>query len=82
MAEPNIIEALPAEDLAQIKAILLGYRADGVERPLLPLDVDVDGDGICDSFGLDEHDEVVIVSGVTLENTVYVSEGDDVGGDA
>lgn len=72
---------LLAEDLAEIKAILLQHRADGAAAPLLPLDVDLDGDGKTDAFGLDENDEVVVVSGVNLEHTVYRSDGDDVKGE-
>ena len=71
--------SLTDEDREVIRAALLAERAAGVAVPLLPADVDVDGDGIVDSFGLDENDEVVVVSGVALEHTVYVSEGDDVG---
>lgn len=78
MATP--ITDLPAEDYAEIRSILLGYRADGVERPLLPTDFDVDGDGTADCFGLDEHDELVYVTAASLTDTVYVSEGDDRGG--
>jgi hypothetical protein len=66
------------EDLVVIKGILLQYREEGVENPLLPLDVDIDGDGIADAYGLDENDEVILVSGCKLEDTVYVSDGDDV----
>lgn len=66
------------EDRDEIKSILLQWRSEGVENPLLPMDVDVDGDGIVDSFGLDENDEVVVVLGKPLEETVYVSEGDDI----
>lgn len=69
---------LADEDRAAIKAVLIAERDRGVAVPLLPADVDVDGDGIVDSFGLDENGEVIIVSGVHLEHTVYLSEGDDV----
>lgn len=68
---------LTDEDRACIRGVLLGWRADGVERPLVPLDVDIDGDGVVDAFGLDDHDEVVLVSGATLGDTVYRSDGDD-----
>lgn len=66
------------EDVTTIRDILLQWKAEGVANPLLPADVDIDGDGIVDSFGLDENDEVIIVSGAKLEDTVYVSEGDDI----
>ena len=66
------------EDRDAIKQVLLMYRAEGNPNPLLPADVDLDGDGIVDSFGLDENDEVVVVRGRKLDETVYVSDGDDV----
>lgn len=66
------------DDVDAIKGILLQWRSEGVEKPLLPMDVDVNGDGIVDSFGLDENDEVVVVTGTPLEGTVYLSEGDDI----
>lgn len=69
--------SLTPEDREAIRAILLAEREAGVATPLLPADVDVDGDGIVDSFGLDADDNVVIVPGVDLEHTLYVSEGDD-----
>lgn len=68
---------LTAEDRDAIKAVLIMYRDGGNPNPLLPADVDLDGDGIVDSFGLDENDEVIVVRGQKLEETVYVSEGDD-----
>lgn len=70
---------LTAEDREIIRAALLAERAAGVASPLIPADVDLDGDGTADSFGLDENDEVVIVSGARLADTVYESDGDDVG---
>jgi len=69
---------LSKEDRDVIRDILLGYREEGESVPLLPLDVDLDGDGITDAWGLDENDEVVLVSGQKLKDTVYVSDGDDI----
>lgn len=69
---------LPREDYRAIRDILRGYRANGIERPLLPSDVDIDGDGTADCYGLDENDELIYVKSA-LEETVYVSDGDDVG---
>ena len=74
MADTN----LTPEDEAAVKAILLQWREAGNENPLLPADVDLDGDGTHDSFGLDENGNVIVVSGVTLSDTVYVSDGDDI----
>ena len=70
---------LATEDRECIRGILQAQAQAGSERPLLALDVDVDGDGIVDAWGLDEAGEVVLVSGVNLADTDYVSEGDDVG---
>ena len=69
---------LSTEDREAIQGILTTWRDEGVENPLLPMDVDVDGDGIVDSWGLDAAGNVVVVSGASLEDTVYVSEGDDI----
>lgn len=69
---------LPKEDRALIKQILVGYREEGNEHPLLPLNVDLDGDGITDAWGLDDNDDVVLVSGRPLAETVYVSDGNDI----
>lgn len=65
-------------DAAVVKQILLAEKASGNKNPLLPLDVDIDGDGIVDSFGLDENDNVIVVYGKPLEETLYVSDGDDI----
>ncbi|QGJ95263.1 hypothetical protein QDA11_gp43 [Microbacterium phage Jayden] len=65
-------------DRSVIKGILEQWRESGVLNPLLPMDVDVDGDGIVDAWGLDAEGEVIFVSGASLPYTVYESEGDDV----
>lgn len=72
------------EDAAAIKAILLQWKSEGNPNPLLPADVDIDGDGIVDSFGLDENNNVIVVSGTKLEDTVYVADGEqsEDGGDS
>ena len=72
------------EDAAAIKAILLQWKSEGNPNPLLPADVDIDGDGIVDSLGLDENNNVIVVSDTKLEDTVYVAEGEqsEDGGDS
>lgn len=65
------------EDVSVIRDILLREKSEGNPNPLLPADVDLDGDGTADSFGLDVNDQVIVVPGVRLENTLYESEGDD-----
>lgn len=72
MAEP----VLPDEDRDAIRDVLLNWRLQGIENPLLPSDVDEDGDGIVDSWGLDENDQVVFVRSRPLEDTVFQSDGD------
>jgi len=69
---------LSTEDREAIQGILNTWRASGVENPLLPMDVDVDGDGIVDSWGLDAFGNVVVVSGKHVSETVFESTGDDI----
>lgn len=75
--ETSAASQLNREDYATIKQILLQWKTEGVENPLLPSDVDVDGDGIVESYGLDENDNVILVRGAALTDTVYLSDGDD-----
>lgn len=72
----NLNDISPAEQ-AELVSVLKEVRARGVIVPLLPMDVDVDGDGVCDAFGLDENDNLVIVSGVDLDLTLYEATGED-----
>lgn len=66
------------EDREVILNFLNQQKAAGNPNPLMAMDVDLDGDGICDSFGLDENGELVVVPGVKLEDTTYESLGDDI----
>lgn len=68
--------ALTPEDEKQIRDILVAWREEGVAEPLLPMDVDVDGDGIVDSWGLGPDGSVVVVTSRSLEETVFRSDGD------
>lgn len=58
-----------------IRSALLGWKADGVARPLIPVYADRDGDGIPDFYGLDDNDQVIEVSGATVFDSVAVSDG-------
>lgn len=69
---------IPVEDRETIRESLLARKAEGVERPLIPLNVDIDGDGICDAFGLNALGALVLVSGASLADTVWESDGDDI----
>jgi len=72
------IKDLPEADRLQIHESLTAWRESGVEDPLLPLDVDLDGDGIADAFGLDAKGNLELRPGQPIKDTVYVSEGDDI----
>jgi len=74
------ITQIPEEDRVALKAALQTHIDAGEENPMIPLDVDLDGDGKADAIGLDENGELTVFSGVDLEETVYVSEGDDITG--
>lgn len=69
------IRELTDEDRATLTQSLLDRQAEGVERPLIPLNVDIDGDGIVDAFGLDAFGSLVLVSGVDIADTVAESDG-------
>lgn len=72
--------SITPEELAVIRQCLLDWRKAGVERPLMPVYRDVDGDGVPDFCGLDEHGAVVIVSGATLADSVAESTGEGIEG--
>ncbi|QGH73985.1 lysin A [Microbacterium phage Hiddenleaf] len=76
MTDPNSL--LQPEDREIILAALRDWQQDGVERPLIPMDVDVDGDGIVDAWGLDSFGNLIVVSGIDLKETVYVADGSDI----
>lgn len=67
-------------DRAEIRGVLLAQRAAGVECPMLPADVDVNGDGTADCYALDNLDDVVILPSVPIGDSLYESRGDDIGG--
>lgn len=71
------IEELPEHDREQMKAALLAWRAAGNPDPMIPMDVDLNGDGIVDAVGLDEHGELVAVTNVSLTSTTYAATGED-----
>ena len=71
----DIIDLLSEEDKAAIVASLQAWQADGVANPLIPMNVDVDGDGIADSFGLDDNGNLIVVTSAPLKDTVFESAG-------
>jgi hypothetical protein len=72
---------VPLEDQAQLLISLRQWRDEGNPNPLIPTDVDVDGDGVVDAFGLDDAGQLVYVSGASLADTVMTAdqagEGDE-----
>jgi hypothetical protein len=71
--------SISPEDEAAIRAVLVRWRDEGHPNPLLPTDFDHDSDEVVSSYGLDGNDDVTIVSGVKIQDTVSLSDGDDVG---
>lgn len=71
------ISNLPDEDRAVIRDALLQHRADGNPRPIIPAYEDLDGDGVTDFYGPDENEDVVLVSGVTIADTVAAEPNGD-----
>lgn len=68
-------EDLPLVDQVQLLASLRQWEVDGHTNPLIPIDVDIDGDGQPDAFGLGPGGELVYVTGTRLEETVFKSDG-------
>lgn len=71
----QFLAALPDEDRVAITSVLQQWKANGVENPLLPLNIDIDGDGICDAWSLDAFGELILVSNIHVDDTVSASEG-------
>lgn len=63
------------ESREAIRTALLGWKADGVANPIIPVYSDLDGDGVPDFYGIDDNDQLVQVSGVTVVDSVAVSDG-------
>lgn len=74
---PAAVLDLPDEDKTALRDALLTWKNDGVANPLIPLDHDVDGDGIVDSWGLDDNDQLILVPGVHIDTTVSIAVGGD-----
>lgn len=66
---------MPEEDREQLRASLLDWQREGVINPQIPSEVDADGDGTADAYGLDSLGRLVYILAVPLDDTVYLSEG-------
>lgn len=74
MADTPTQFAIRDEDREILKAALTKMR-DNDERPYIPLNVDLDGDGTADAWTLDDSGEVILVPDIPLEHTSYESVG-------
>jgi hypothetical protein len=76
---PSYLDILSDEEKDVLRGSLLGWRFEGgVKHPLIPLGIDVTGDGLSDAFGLDENDELILVTDVPVSATVSVSDGEGI----
>lgn len=71
-----LASVLSEEDREALRQALLAWRDGGTSDPIMPVYLDVDGDGTPDFVRLDANDELTLVSGVAIEDSVSVSEGE------
>jgi hypothetical protein len=71
-----MLENLSEQDRSDIKDALLAWKEEGVDRPVVPIFQDTDNDEVLDFIGLDENNELIIVSGITLDESVFESLGE------
>lgn len=69
------LATVPKADKEELLAALLQWKAAGNPDPLIPTDHDVDGDGSADAFGLTADDQLTIIFGAKLSETVAESDG-------
>lgn len=63
------------EALEAIRLSLIQWKESGHPNPIIPVYQDLDGDGIADFYGLDDNDQVITISGATIDDSVSVSSG-------
>lgn len=66
---------LTEADRAELTAALKTWQEAGETNPMIPMDVDINGDGHADVAALDGNGNLIFVSGINLEDTVYESTG-------
>jgi hypothetical protein len=69
------VSELPVQDREVLTAALKSLKDSGVP-PLIPLDVDLDGDGIVDAWGLDDEGNLIVVKGQPIAETSYEADGE------
>lgn len=67
---------LPRDDQLALVAALRVWQGEGNENPMIPCDMDADGDGSTDAYGLGALGELVYVTGASLGDTVFEATGD------
>ncbi|WKW85451.1 hypothetical protein SEA_MILANI_27 [Microbacterium phage Milani] len=72
---PVTEDDLPLEDQRQLVEALELWKAEGAELPMIPCNLDVDGDGTTDAYSLDPSGNLVYVTGAPVAETVYESTG-------
>jgi hypothetical protein len=66
------------DDRQALTEALRRWRLAGEANPLIPIDADLDGDGVADAWGLDSFSNLVLVPGVALADTVSsMHQGED-----
>jgi hypothetical protein len=75
MTAEEYLDQMLIEDKVTLTHALQGWKDDGVANPMIPLDMDVDGDGFADAFGLDDAGNLILLSTVPIVDTVSVSLG-------
>lgn len=71
------LDRLSPDQKIELRDVLISQRTSEIPNPVLPAFDDFDGDGTPDFFGLNDSDELVVISGATLEDSLYESTGDD-----
>lgn len=68
---------LTDEDRAAIRAILIAERDAGNPHPVLPADVDLDGDGLVDGYTLTADGTVITILSAPIADSMYEATGED-----
>lgn len=82
MTDSNPLDRLTEDDRTALTTALKGMK-ESDPRPaqiVIPMDVDLDGDGKVDGWGLDDDNNLIFVSGVDVADTGYESDGHDITG--
>lgn len=59
-----------SEEFADVRDALLAWKNLGITDPTIPIYEDLDEDGEPDFYGLNEDNDLIVVSGITVFDTV------------